>query len=78
MLRSGVEVDAYAVHTTLDGLIQRVLELCLVYIVLILSDTDALGIDLDEFGEGIHQPTAYGDGTTNGHILVREFLTGNL
>ena len=46
MLRSRIEVDAHAVHTTLDGLIQRVLELCLVYIVLILSDTDALGIDL--------------------------------
>jgi hypothetical protein len=54
MLRGGIEVDAYAVHTTLDGLIQRVLEFRLIHIVLVLSDADTFRIDLDELGEGIH------------------------
>ena len=78
VLRGGVEVDADEVDATLDGLVEGVLELGLVDVVLILSDTDALGVDLDEFGQGVHESAANRDGPADGDILVGEFVAGHL
>ena len=53
-------------------------EFRLVYIVLILAYTDALGVDLHQFGKRVHKSTAYRNGTTYGDILIRKLITGNL
>ena len=45
---------------------------------LILSHADALGVDLHQFGKGIHQTTSYRDSATNRHILIRELLASRL
>ena len=53
-------------------------EFRLIHVVLVLSYANALGVDLDEFCEGIHETTTYGDGTTYSDILIRELVAGNL
>ena len=78
MLGGRVEIHTNEVYTTLYRLVEGVFELCLIHIVLILSHTDALGIDLHQFGEGIHETATYRDSTTNGDILIRELIAGYL
>ena len=69
MLRGGIEVDTHEVDATLYGLVEGMLEFRLVYVVLILPHADALGVNLDKFCEGIHQSSAYRDGSTNGDVF---------
>ena len=38
----------------------------------------ALGVDLDQLGQGILQPAGDGDGAANGDVEIREFLGGEL
>ena len=45
---------------------------------LILSYADALGFNLHQLGQRVHQSSADGDGTTHRHVIVRELLAGNL
>ena len=45
---------------------------------LILSDTNALGVDFDKFRQGIHESSAYRDGSADGDILVGEFVASYL
>jgi len=78
MLGGGVKVDANEVDAALDGLIQRMFEFRLVYIVLILSHANALGVDLDQFSQRVHKSAAYGDSTADSDILIRELVAGNL
>ena len=78
MLRGGIEVDAYEVHATLNGLVQRVLELGLVNVVLILSNADALGVNLHQFRQRVHQSSSDAHGTAHRDVLVREFVAGYL
>jgi hypothetical protein len=47
--RGGIEVDTDTVYTAFDDRLERLLELTLVDVVLILADADGFGIDLDEF-----------------------------
>ena len=44
-----VEIDADAVDAALDDGLKRLLELALIDVVLVLTDTDGFGIYLDEF-----------------------------
>ena len=53
-------------------------ELCLVYIVLILSHANTLGVDLDQFCQRVHKSTTNGDCTADSDILIRKFIAGNL
>ena len=78
MLRGSVEVDTYGIHTTLDGLVECMFEFRLIDVVLILSHADALGINLHEFCQRIHQTASYRYGATHGDILIREFVACNL
>ena len=77
VLGGRVEIHAHIIDTTLDGLIQGVLEFCLIDIVLVLSHANAFGVDLHQFGQRIHETTADGDGPADSDILVREFLAGD-
>ena len=78
MLGCSIQVYTYRVHTTHHHGIQALLKLSLVHIMLILSYTDALRINLHQFGKRIHQSSADTYGTTYGNILIREFISGNL
>ena len=74
----GVEVHTHRVHTTFHGHVERFLQGRLVYIVLVLAYTDALGFNLHQLGQRVHQSATDGYGTTDGHIVFGEFLSGNL
>src|SRR3712207_2679978 len=52
-------------------------QLCLVHIVLVLAHPNALGVDLNQLGQWVHEPPSYRNSTPHGHILVGKFLTGN-
>ena len=43
---------------------------------LVLADADRLGIDLDQFGQGILQAAGDGDGTADGDVEVGKFPGG--
>ena len=45
---------------------------------LVLADPDRLGVDLDQLGQGVHQPPADGDAPPDGNILVGKLLPGRL
>ena len=55
-------------------MVERVFELRLVHIVLVLSYTDALGVYLHQFGKRVHQSAPDAHGTTYGDILVRKLV----
>ena len=73
--RSGVEIHAHGIHTTLDSLIQRAFECTGIDVVLILSHADGLGIDFHQFGQGVGESATDGNGSANGDIVVGKFLT---
>ena len=73
--RSGVEIHAHGIHTTLDSLIQRAFECAGIDVVLILSHADGLGIDFHQFGQGVGESASDGNGSANGDIVVGKFLT---
>ena len=51
--RGGVDVDTYRVDAVLDDRVERARQLGLGHVVLVLADTDRLGIDLDQLGQWI-------------------------
>ena len=55
-------------------MVESVLQRPLVHIVLVLSDADRLRVDLDELGQGVHQPPSDGDGAAHGDVPVRKLL----
>ena len=78
MLRGSVQVDTHRVHTTHHHGIEALLQLGLIDIMLILTDTDALRIYLHQLRQWVHQSTTDAHGTTYGDILVWELITGYL
>ena len=72
-----VEIDADTIHTTRHHVVQALLERDLIDIVLILADPDRLWIDLDQFGQRIHQPAADRHRTAHRDILRWEFLASH-
>ena len=78
MSAGGVQVHTHRVHTALYGHVERFLQGSLVHIVLVLAYTDALGFNLHQFGQRVHESTTDGYGTTYRHIVFRELLAGNL
>jgi len=74
----GVEFDADGVDAADDGVVEAGFEGALFDVVLVLADADGFGVDFDEFGEGVHEAAADGDGAADGDVLVREFLAGDV
>ena len=58
MLRGCIEVHSNLVDTAFHSAVKRLFQLCLVHIMLILSHTDALGINLNQFGKWVHKASA--------------------
>ncbi len=78
LLAGGVDLHAHVVDATDDDVVQAALEQRLIHVVLVLPDADRLGIDLDQFGQRVHEPPADGHGAAHRHVLVGELLAGHL
>ena len=76
--RGGIEIHADRVHAVLDHGVQGARQPRLVDVVLILTDTDRLGLDLDQFGERILQPARDRDRAAQRDIQLGQFLRGEL
>ena len=74
----GVELHAHAVHAADDHLVELRGEQGLVDVVLVLPYADGGGGDFDEFGQGVLQTAADGDGPAHGQIEVGELLAGDV
>ena len=70
----GVGVDADGIDAVLDHRIERARQPGFAEIVLVLADADRLGIDLDQFGQGILQPPRDRYRATQGDVELRQFL----
>ena len=68
--RGGVEFDAHAVDAAHHGVAQALGEHLLVHVVLVLPHANALGVNLDELGEGVHEAAPDADGATYGDVVV--------
>ena len=75
MLAGCVDVDAHLVHAHLYGLVERMFQLFLIHILLVLSHADGAGVYLHQFGKWIHESATDADGTTYGHVVVGEFVS---
>jgi hypothetical protein len=71
----GIEIDTHLVHTTFYHNIQALLELVLIHIVLVLSDTNGLGIDFYQLRQWIGEPSANRNGASQGDVLIRKFFS---
>ena len=45
---------------------------------LVLAHTDGFGVNFHQFGQGVEQSAANRNGTSHGHVLVRELVASNL
>ena len=75
-LGGGVQVDADRVHAVLDHGVQRVRQLALGDVMLVLADADGLRVDLDQLGQGVLEPAGDGYGTAQRDVKLREFGRG--
>jgi hypothetical protein len=74
----GVEVNTDAVDAAFDGVLERLLKLTLVDVVLILTDADGFGINLDELGKRVLKTAGNRDGSPNGEVKVRKLLASDI
>jgi hypothetical protein len=70
----GVHLDADRVDARYDDVVELALEGGLIDVMLILPHADALGVDLDQLGQRVHEAAPDRDGAANGHVLVGELL----
>lgn len=73
MIRCRIQIHSHMVDAAVDHLFETLFQGILRNIVLVLSDSDALRIGLDEFGKRILQTPCDRDGSTNGHIKIWKF-----
>ena len=74
----GIQFHADAVDAALHHIAQAGGQHLLVDIMLVLPHPDALGVDLHQFGEGVHQTAADTDRAAHGDIIFREFAAGHI
>ena len=74
MFRGGVQLDANAVHTTHDRVIEGIFQRTLIDIVLVLTDPDGFRIDFHQLRQRIHQATPDRNRTTHGDVFVGKFF----
>ena len=74
----GVYVDAHAVDDVLHHVAQGTRKLDLVKVVLVLTNADGLGRNLDELCQRVLQAAAQAHGATHGDVQVGVFLAGEL
>ena len=72
--RRGVQVDADRIHAVLDHRAEALRELALVQVVLVLADTDAFRVDLDELGERVLQAPRDAHRTAQAHVELGQLF----
>ena len=72
----GVEVDAHRIDAVLDHGVKAARELALVEVMLVLSDANGLGVDLDEFGQRVLQAPGNARSAAQADIDVGHLLRG--
>ena len=78
LLAGSIELHAHAVHARDDHVIQTALKGIGIHIVLVLTHTDGLRIELHQFSQRIHQPTPDAHRTPDRDIFAGKLLTGDL
>src|SRR5690606_20446700 len=73
---SRVDLNTHAVHTVLDHGVEAFSQLGLADIVLVLADSDGLGVDLDQLCQRVLQSATNGHGTADGHVQVGKLPGG--
>ena len=68
--RSCIEIDADMIDGVFDGVRQCFFQRLLIDIMLVLSDTDSLRVDLDEFCERVLDAAGDADGTADDDIVI--------
>ena len=69
-----IQVYSYQVHTAFYRLVERLFQFILVYVVLVLSHTDRLRIDLHQFRKRIHQAASDRNRAAHRDIVVGKFV----
>ena len=73
-----VDFHSNPVHATDHHILQPLLEDTLIHVMLILSDSNRLGVDLHQLRKGVHEPSPDGHRATYRHVLFGKFFTGHL
>ena len=74
LLAGGIDLNTYAINAGSHHVLEAAFERRLFDIVLVLADADRLSVDLDQLGQGVHQPAANGYCSAYGYIVGGEFL----
>src|SRR6266478_1912719 len=78
MVRGRIQIYTDAIYTNIYDQVEILFQQALRNIVLILSDTNAFRVDLDQLGQRILQPPCDRNRTTNRQIQIGEFLARNI
>ncbi len=76
--RGGVQIDAHAVDAAFNHGLQRLLQVALIDIVLVLAHADRFGIDLHQLGERVLQAARNGDGAAHREVEIGKLLPGDI
>ena len=76
--RSGVHFNPHAVHAAFHDVVEPLLKTRLIHVVLVLADTDALGVDLHQFGQRILQATGDRHRATQRHVEFGKLGAGKI
>ena len=71
-----IDLNTHPVHATYNHVVQLALEETLVDVVLVLSHADGSGVNLDQFGQRVHQAPPDGYRSPDGDIHVGKFFPG--
>ena len=74
----GVNVNTNTVYTTLNNTAESLGKSCLLHIMLILTNTDSLGLDLNKLCKGILNSSCDRNSRSLHYVKVGEFLGSNL
>ena len=72
--RGRIDINPNGVDAIFDDGIKRPRQIPLVQIMLVLTDADGLGLDLDQLGKRILQATRNRDGPPDAHVEIRELV----
>ena len=74
----GVDIHSHGVDARRHDLFEGATQGVLVDIMLVLAHAQRAGVDLDEFGQRVHEPAPDGYGPAHSDVVVGEFCAGDL
>lgn len=73
---SSIEFDTDMIYCCFDYGIECLRKFFLIYIMLILTDSDGFRFDFDKFCQRVLYAAGNGYGTANGNVEIRQFFNG--